>query len=270
MSTERAKGLSTTRRLPVALSVAGSDSGAGAGIQADLLTFSALGVFGTTAITCLTAQNPNGVAAVHAAPASVVRSQIESIVGYFTVRAAKTGMLFDAATVDIVARTFAKNPRIPLVVDPVMVSTSGSVLLQPDAIEVMRRRLFPRANLITPNLDEAAALLGYRATQPSELVRSAVSLAREFCAPVLLKGGHLPGDRLHDVLAFPAGHSREFVSTRIHGVDTHGSGCTLSAAITACLAKGFSITDSVVAARKYLRGGLRRPLTLGRGRFIAH
>lgn len=257
-------------RLPVALSIAGSDSGGGAGIQADLLTFAAHGVFGTTAITCLTAQNPDGVSDIKAAPAASVRAQIAAVCGFFPVRAAKTGMLFEARIVETVASFFEDHARIRLVVDPVMVATSGAVLLRKDAIEALTQRLFPLATVITPNLDEGAVLLGRRPERRAELVEAAVSLAERFGTSVLLKGGHIEGDRLWDVLATTTGRVRVFAGTRIAGVDTHGSGCTLSAAIGANLATGRSLEEAVAAARRYLRRGMMRPLKVGGRCFIAH
>lgn len=256
--------------LPCALTVAGSDSGAGAGIQADLLTFAALGVFGTTAITSLTAQNPRGVSAVHAAPASFVREQIEAVTRFFPLRGAKTGMLFNREIVDSVAKFFRGKPRIKLVVDPVMVSTSGSPLLQPDATAALAERLFPLATVITPNLDEAAVLLGRNPGRGRELARAAADLAARFGTAVLLKGGHLRGGRLDDVLATPDGRVRVYSGSRIDGVDTHGSGCTLSAAIAAHLARGRTLDEAVAAARRYVRRGMRKPLRVAGRNFIAH
>jgi hydroxymethylpyrimidine/phosphomethylpyrimidine kinase len=261
---------SQSSTLPAALSVAGSDSGAGAGAQADLLTFAAHGVFGTTAITCLTAQNPEGVTGVHAATAEFVRHQIEAVLRYFPVRAAKTGMLLDAGIVATVAKVFSEHRRIPLVVDPVMVATSGAVLLRDDAIDAMTRKLFPVGRLITPNLDEGAVLLGRRPENRRELIEAAVTLSERYETSVLLKGGHLRGRRLTDVLACPGEKVRIFEGARIARVDTHGSGCTLSAAITANLALGWDLPTSVAMARRYLRKGMIHPLRVAGRRFIAH
>lgn len=256
--------------LVAALSIAGSDSGAGAGIQADLLTFAAHGVYGTTAITCLTAQNPDGVAGVHAAPARAVAQQIEEVLAYFPVRAAKTGMLLDVSIVTIVAKVFAQHRRLPLVVDPVMVATSGAVLLHKDAIHAMAEHLFPLGRVITPNLDEGAVLLGRRPESPGELIEAAVTLSEQFGTNVLLKGGHLRGRQLTDVLADPKGKFRLYRGNRIAGVDTHGSGCTLSAAITANLALGRDLPEAIARARRYLRRGMTHPLRVAGRRFIAH
>jgi hydroxymethylpyrimidine/phosphomethylpyrimidine kinase len=258
--------------LPVALSIAGSDSGAGAGIQADLLTFAALGVFGTTAITCLTAQNPDSVSAVHAAPAELVADQIRQVLAHYPVKAAKTGMLFDAAIIESVTEALSARPNLPLVVDPVMVASSGAKLLRDDAMRTLREGLLSRATVITPNLDEAELLLGTRPREGSEgMERDAAGLARAFGAAVLLKGGHAKGDRLVDVLVDREGRllaSRE--AARVAGVDTHGSGCTLSAALTAGLAKGLTLADAFAAAHAYLQGGLAAPLVAGARPQIRH
>lgn len=257
--------------LPVALSIAGSDSGGGAGIQADLLTFSANGVFGTTAITCLTAQNPDGVSALEALPASFVREQIEQVHRYFKIRAIKTGMLFNTEIISAVAGFIEANPTLPLVVDPVMVSTSGAVLLHESAISALQLQLLPRASLITPNLDEAAVLLDERPDSVPAMEQAAKKLAGRFGVPVLLKGGHLAGlDEVTDVLALPDGTSSAFTSHRIDFVNTHGSGCTLSSAIAANLAHGWDLTQAVGEALTYLRGGLRQPLYLNGQPFIQH
>lgn len=255
---------------PVALTIAGSDSGGGAGIQADLLTFAALGVFGTTAITCLTAQNPAGVASVHEAPAEFVAQQMRQVTDYFRVRALKTGMLFSEAIVRAVAAFLGERPQIPAVIDPVMVATSGAVLLQPRAITAITESLLPLAAIVTPNLDEVGVLLGHKPADASEATDAARALARKFDVPFLVKGGHLAGDALVDVLARPRGSPRVFRSRRVPGVDTHGSGCTLSAGIAALLARGETLETAVAGARAYLRRGLTHPLTLGGRKFIAH
>jgi hydroxymethylpyrimidine/phosphomethylpyrimidine kinase len=256
--------------LPAALSIAGSDSGAGAGVQADLLTFAAHGVYGTTAITCLTAQNPDGVTSVHAGPPEFVLQQIESVLCYFPVRAAKTGMLLNTEIVAAVAKILTTHRRIPLVIDPVMVATSGAVLLREDAIRAMTEHLFPLGRVITPNLDEGAVLLGRRPESHEELIEAAVTLSERYGTSVLLKGGHLHGRRLTDVLASPGSKVRVYEGTRIAGVDTHGSGCTLSAAIAANLALGRDLPASVERARRYLRQGMTRPLRVAGRNFIAH
>jgi hydroxymethylpyrimidine/phosphomethylpyrimidine kinase len=255
---------------PVALTIAGSDSGGGAGIQADLLTFAAHGVFGTTALTSLTAQSPDGVTAVEALPPVFVAEQILQVCRYFTVRALKTGMLYSAAVIEAVGDFLATHRQIPAVVDPVMVATSGARLLKADAIAALRGKLLHQAALVTPNLDEVEALLGSRPANPAEMIAAGRRLASQHGTPFLLKGGHLTGSELTDVLITPDGSVRSFVSRRVEGVDTHGGGCTLSAAITANLAKGMAVDHAVEAARAYLFRGLDRSLMVSGRRAINH
>ncbi len=260
-----------TSSLPVALTIAGSDSGGGAGIQADVLTFAALGVFGTTAITCLTAQNPNGVSGVHEAPAEMVREQMRQVGDFFAPRAAKTGMLFSRAIIrEVAAFVKERKRKMKTVVDPVMVATSGARLLREDAIEAMLQELVPLAALVTPNLDEAAVMLGQRPSNRGEAIDAADELARRFRVPFLLKGGHMPGEKLFDVLAVPKAAPAVFSSRRIENVDTHGSGCTLSAAIAALLARGATLEEATAGGRAFLRKGLRHPLRVRGKNYIAH
>ncbi len=255
--------------LPSALSIAGSDSGAGAGIQADLLTFAALGVFGTTAITCLTAQNPRGVSGVLPVPPDFVLEQCRQVEAHFHPRALKTGMLLSADIVEAVAR-FIQGSGIPAVVDPVMVATSGATLLAPEAVESVKKRLIPLASLVTPNLDEAAILLGRKALGGGAAEAEAVELAKTYGVPFLLKGGHAEGDDLIDVLAWPEGRTFVLKARRAPGVDTHGSGCTLSAAITAQLALGKGLKDAVEAAHQYLQHGIHKSIEVSGLKVIRH
>jgi len=254
----------------VALTIAGSDSGAGAGIQADLLTFSACGVYGTTALTCLTAQNPDGVTQVSPVDPAFVVEQAEQVRRFYGIHALKTGMLFDAGIIAAVAAFLRDYPAIPAVVDPVMVASSGAKLLEDEAITALREDLLPRANLITPNLDEAAILLQRGLEAEDALPPAAAELANHYGAAVLLKGGHLPGGSLVDVLALPGEEARKIPLQRIDGVDTHGSGCTLSAAIAAFLARGEPLTSAVSRAQAYLNQTLRTGLEVGGRKFIAH
>lgn len=261
----------TSAELPVALTIAGSDSGGGAGVQADLLTFAAHGVFGATAVTCLTAQNPDGVSAIETLPASFVLEQILQVHRCFRIRALKTGMLHSAEIVAAVADFLRAEPRIPAVVDPVMVATSGAGLLGPGALAAVRERLLPGARLVTPNLDEVAVLLGGR--RPADvpaMIEAGRELVRTYGVAFLVKGGHLDGDDLTDVLVTSDGEPLTYASRRIPDVNTHGSGCTLSAAIAANLARGAELADSVGAARDYLRRGMERGLRVGGRRFINH
>ncbi len=254
---------------PSALTVAGSDSGGGAGIQADLLTFANLGVHGLTAIAALTSQNPDGVRFVQAASVRSLKTQLEAVCEFFNPSAAKCGMLFDAPRIRCAARFFASRPNIKLVVDPVCAATSGAPLLKPEALKTLTDILLPKAFLITPNLDEAALLLGVKRIDATSLGKAASALAVKFSTNVLLKGGHLDGKNLLDALADKSGNIiLRRASKRIEGVDTHGSGCTLSAAITAFLAKGKPLKDAVCAAQDYLRRGMLYPVEIGGRKFI--
>ena len=260
------------QNLPVALSIAGSDSGAGAGIQADLLTFAAHGVYGTTAITCLTAQNPDGVSAVLPAPPEIVSEQIHQVSRFYRVNAAKTGMLFDEGLIRAVSTAVAAYPKMLLVVDPVMVASSGARLLKPEAVQALVEHLLPLATVITPNLDEAEILLGRRPKE-TEIGRmaDAAELAKKFRTAVVLKGGHAQGDDLVDLLVDANGRVLATCrAKRLSEVDTHGSGCTLSAAITARLARGEDLTEAFSNAHEYLQGGLKDSIQAGPRRQIGH
>ena len=251
----------------VALTIAGSDSSGGAGLQADLKTFAALGVYGASVVSALTAQNTLGVTGVHTVPASFVTKQLDAVFSDLDVKAVKTGMLANAGIIAAVADALRARPGIPLVVDPVMVATSGDRLLQPDAVEVYRRALFPLATLITPNLPEAAALLGTAvATDLAGAEAQARALLAFGAGAVLVKGGHRAGPEAIDVLAM----SHEVVHVKAPWIDTsntHGTGCTLSAAIAAFLASGRSLVEAVEAAKRYLTGALAaaKSHTLGGG-----
>ncbi|MDQ8202660.1 bifunctional hydroxymethylpyrimidine kinase/phosphomethylpyrimidine kinase [Pelagicoccus sp. SDUM812003] len=259
-----------SRAIPTALSIAGSDSGANAGIQVDLMTFAAHGVYGTTAITCLTAQNPTGITAVHAAPTEIVVSQIEQVLAYYPVAAAKTGMLFNREIIAAVAETVAKRPELKLVVDPVSVATSGHPLLEPDALATLKKELLPLASVITPNLDEAKLLLDRDIETPQAMEQAARELAAAYQAHVLVKGGHLAGDQLIDIVAEPTGKIHRYTQTRIDNIDTHGSGCTLSSATAANLARGLPALLAIEEARFYLRRGMENALKLPEANFINH
>lgn len=263
-------------RTPIALSIAGSDPSGGAGIQADLKTFSALGVYGATVLTLLTAQNTQGVTGIHQVPAGFIRLQAETLAADLEVTAVKTGMLADVATVEAVADILQRYSFGPLVVDPVMVATSGDVLLAPDAIAAVRNRLLPLADLITPNLHEAACLLGEPvATTVEAMEGQARRLVQRGARAALVKGGHMTSDMASglasdmaiDVLV-TAGEVSQHAAPRIETPNTHGTGCTLSAAITAELAKGETRLDAAVArAKEYLSQALDagRALRVGRG-----
>lgn len=263
--------MNPTADMPVALTIAGSDSGGGAGIQADLHTFQANGVFGTTAMTCLTAQNPDGVSAIEPLPPKFVLEQIEQVHRYFTIGAVKTGMLYNREIIEQVSGFLKDNPEIPAVVDPVMVATSGAVLLKENAIKMMELSLFPRARLLTPNLDEAAIFLPEKPDSPESMRHAAAQLATCIGVPVLLKGGHLESTaKVIDILATEQGELHEFEGTRIDNINTHGSGCTLSSAIAANLARRWNLIQAVGEALTYLRGGMRQPILLNGQPFISH
>jgi hydroxymethylpyrimidine/phosphomethylpyrimidine kinase len=255
--------MTSPAKLTAALSIAGSDSGGAAGVQADLLTFAACGVYGTTALTALTAQNHVSVSDVHAVPAEFVRAQILQVLAYYPVTAVKIGMLLKAETIAAVADFITPDFRLPVVVDPVMISSSGAMLLEPSAVQMLTQRLLPKATLLTPNFDEAAVLLGQRPeTTPIAMEHAAIALARQFGVPVLLKGGHFPLDPVLDVLAGPEGVRARLTSPRLHGVETHGGGCVLSAAITAQLARGFGLVESVERGHAFLQRALAAPWLL--------
>ena len=252
-------------RTPIALTIAGSDSSGGAGIQADLKTFSAFAVYGASAITALTAQSTRGVAGVEPVAASFVVAQIEAVLADLDVAAIKTGMLANAAIVEAVARCLRAAPPRPLVVDPVMVATSGDVLLAADTVEAMKCQLIPLASLITPNLPEAARLLGAKAAaDDAEAIGQAKALHALGCGAVLLKGGHGAGAEAVDILCDGAGVER-FVRPRLDTPHTHGTGCTLSAAIAALLAQGVALREAVGRAKAFVWQALEAGRELGVG-----
>ena len=238
------------------LSIAGSDSGGGAGIQADLKTFAALGCYGMTAITALTAQNTVGVQGIHPVPAAFLKAQLQSVVEDIGVDAVKIGMLHAPEIVEVVAWAIDHYRLKNVVLDPVMVATSGDRLIASDTVQVLVRELFPRAALITPNLDEAALLLQQPIVDADGLDGAAGALLAMGAQAVLLKGGHLPGDALVDVLLQPGQPMLRLASTRIPSRNVHGTGCTLSSAIAAHLALGLGLVDAVQAARYFIRAAI--------------
>jgi hydroxymethylpyrimidine/phosphomethylpyrimidine kinase len=249
--------------LPVALTVAGSDSSGGAGIQADLKTFHAHGVFGASVITCITAQNPERVSAVQPVIARVVAAQMDRVFEAFPVAAAKTGMLYDAAIIEAVASGFRRRRFRKLVVDPVMVSTSGTRLLKKDAIAVLQRRLFPQVAVVTPNCDEAAALWGHEIRTLADLRAAARALSERFGVPFLVKGGHLPvGNQVVDILCVGR-VTHEFSAHVVHGIRAHGAGCTFSAAIAANLALGHALPTAVRRAKRFIARAFRNAVRVG-------
>ncbi|MEY4756097.1 MAG: hypothetical protein RJA34_995 [Pseudomonadota bacterium] len=247
---------SRTYRYPRVLSIAGSDSGGGAGIQADLKTMAALGCFGMTAITALTAQNTTGVRSIHGIPCSMLADQIDAVVEDIGVDAVKVGMLHASDTVHTVAGAIERHRLAQVVFDPVMVATSGAVLIDQAAVQVLVREMFPRACLITPNLDEAAHLVGWPLRDEASMEAAAQQLLAMGARAVLLKGGHLEGDTVADLLMTTEGPSLWMRSARIATANTHGTGCTLSSAIAAYLARGLSLQEAVQSARQFVRGAL--------------
>jgi hydroxymethylpyrimidine/phosphomethylpyrimidine kinase len=250
---------------PRVLSIAGSDSGGGAGIQADLKTFSALGCFGMTAITALTAQNTMGVRAIHGVPPEMLRDQIDAVVQDIGVDAVKIGMLHASDIVRTVAQSVDQHHMKNVVFDPVMVATSGAVLINQDAVDVLVREMFPRAALITPNLDEASLLVRRTLASTADMEEAAHTLLGLGARAVLLKGGHLAGDSVQDLLALPSGLRLWMQASRIATPNTHGTGCTLSSAIAAHLALGQSLEQAVQSARDYVRGALLHGSTVRTG-----
>lgn len=242
---------------PRVLSIAGSDSGGGAGIQADLKTFSALGCFGMTAITALTAQNTCGVRAIHAVPPEMLRDQIDAVMEDIGADAVKIGMLHSPEIVLTVAQAIDRYAMKNVVFDPVMVATSGAVLIDNAALDVLVRELFPRATVITPNLDEAALLVGQALITSQDMEQAALALLDKGARAVLIKGGHLPGDTVIDLLMMRGGEKFWMQAPRIHSPNTHGTGCTLSSAMAAHLALGASLVEAVQHARVFVREALQ-------------
>jgi len=252
------------RSIPVALTIAGSDSSSGAGIQADLKTFSAFGVYGLTALTCVVAETPGFVSRIEPVGVEMVREQIDILLRSFPIAAIKTGLLFSGEIVSEVAQTLrahaAKtNALPPLVIDPVMVATSGDLLLRADAIETYERDLFPLATLLTPNLGEAARLLDEPIADLTAMRKAGATLEKKYGVPILLKGGHLAGEEAIDLL-FAGGRVIEFSAPFSRGIATHGTGCTFSAGITAGLAKGLSLEEAVRSAKKFVTGTIAQHL----------
>jgi hydroxymethylpyrimidine/phosphomethylpyrimidine kinase len=248
---------------PVALTIAGSDPSGGAGLQADLKTFHRFGVYGEAVATLITVQNTRGVTRVSTLDADLVAQQIRAVIEDIPPQAAKAGALGSREVVETVARE-AERFAFPLVVDPVMISKHGTHLIDPDAIHALVECLIPRAFLLTPNLDEAAALAGFAVEDRDAMVRAAEKLASLGAVNVLVKGGHLRGDAL-DVLRLASGEIMEYTAPRIETRHTHGSGCTYSAAITAELAKGTVLAEAVARAKSFITEAIRTAPGLGAG-----
>ena len=260
------------RQIPSAMTIAGSDSGGGAGIQADLKTFAALGVYGTSVLTAVTAQNTVAVTAVHEVPTDVIAAQIDAVVTDIGVDAVKTGMLSSSAIIECVAASLEKysgNNRSGapglkrLVVDPVMVAKSGDSLLREDAVGALRDRLLPLAAVVTPNIPEAETLTGRSIVTDDDVRKAAQAIVAMGAASVVIKGGHRDGpatDLYYDGISF-----QEFTAPRIDTVNTHGTGCTFASAVAAGLAKGMDTEDAVGQAKEFVTEAIRRSFTIGQG-----
>jgi len=253
-----------SRGMPTALTIAGSDSGGGAGIQADLKTFAAHGVYGTSAITALTAQNTVGVEGVHVVPDDFVTAQIEAVVSDLGCNAVKTGMLANSTIVEAVAAAVESLELPNLVVDPVMVAKSGDHLLDEEAVHALRWTLLRLARVVTPNIPEAEVLAKMTIASVDDMKEAARRIAMLKPSAVVIKGGHLSGPEVIDIL-LENGEYHQWVGPRIEGPNTHGTGCTFAAAIAAHLAKGAALTDAVPAAKAYVEGAMRNGIPLGKG-----
>jgi hydroxymethylpyrimidine/phosphomethylpyrimidine kinase len=244
------------RVLSPVLSIAGSDNSAGAGIQADLKTMSALGVYGLTAVTCVVAEVPGRVSRIQGMDPAIVVEQVRLLFEAFPVAAVKTGMLYSAeilsAVADILEEMRPQNGNLPLVVDPVMVATSGDRLLQPEAVALYQGRLFPSATLVTPNLDEASALAGGLITSRTQMREAGQELVKAHRTAFLMKGGHLMEESAADLLVEVGGREQWFESPFVRDVSTHGTGCTYSAAIASELAKGRDLQEAVAGAKRFV------------------
>ncbi len=248
------------------LAIAGSDSGGGAGVQADIKTASALRVYAMTAVTAVTAQDTTGVGAIHPIPPDIVAEQIVSCLTDIGADAIRTGMLGSAAIALAVAQTLAQHARgIPLVVDPVMVATSGAVLAENAVVEVMKADLFPRATLITPNIPEAERLCGFELRTPEDLHHAGETLLSLGPQAVLLKGGHGGADSVTDLLFTLDASPRAYIAKRVDTPHTHGTGCTLAAAIACGLGQGMSLGDAIQRAHDFVQAAIRSAPGLGAG-----
>ena len=262
MGKQNSRRSQSAATVPVALTIAGSDTSAVAGIQADLKTFSALGVYGLTAVTCVVAEIPGKVSRVERVSVRMVRDQVEVLAKNFQIGAIKTGLLCSAEIVSAVAKAIRgieslRGRRIPLVIDPVMIASSGDRLLKPAAIDVYEDQLFPLATLITPNLDEAALLIGIKIKDREQMEKATKALASKYRAAILLKGGHLRGDNAIDLL-FHKNKLTEFSARFVRGIATHGTGCTYSAAIAAGLASGLPLEKAIRRAKKFVTKSIVR------------
>ena len=254
--------------VPKAMTIAGSDSGGGAGVQADLKTFAALGVYGASTLTAITAQNTVAVTAVHELPVDLIAAQIDAVVTDIGVDAVKTGMLSSAAIVETVAAAVQRHALTHLVVDPVMIAKSGDALLRPEAVNALRDRLLPLAAVVTPNLPEAETLTGLSITTDADIRRAAEQIVGRGARAVVVKGGHRAGpavDLFYDGVRF-----QEFSAPRVDTRNTHGTGCTFAAALAAGLAQGQDLMAAVAQAKDYVTEAIRHAYPLGQGHGPLH
>jgi len=247
----------------IAVTIAGSDSSGGAGIQADLKTFSALGVYGASVITALTAQNTRGVSAIHAPPTAFLTAQLDALHADFRIGATKIGMLATAGVIETVALALEQHAAVNIVLDPVMIASSGAALLAADAVDALRRHLLPRADVLTPNLPEACVLLNRERIGREDMHEAAAALRALGAGNVLLKGGHLPGGELVDVF-YDGRQFRDFVHPRLD-LEGHGTGCTLASAVAANLVLGHDVPTACERACDYVHGALRSGYRPGLG-----
>ena len=260
--------MTTDRKAPIAMTIAGSDSGGGAGIQADLKTFSALGVYGASTLTAITAQNTVAVTAVHELPTEIIAAQIEAVITDIGVDAVKTGMLSSSAIVETVAREIRRYGIENLVVDPVMVAKSGDPLLRQEAVDSLKTRLAPLAALVTPNVPEAETLTGLKIQTDEDMREAARRIVDMGAGAVVVKGGHREGpatDLFYDGNGFT-----EFSAERFDTVNTHGTGCTFASAAAAGLAQGKTVLDAVAQAKEYVTEAIRNSYPLGKGHGPVH
>jgi hydroxymethylpyrimidine/phosphomethylpyrimidine kinase len=274
MGTQENRRAESAATVPVALTIAGSDSSAGAGVQADLKTFSALGVYGLTAVTCVVAEIPGKISRIEPVSSDLVREQIRILHRNFPIAAAKTGLLHTAEIVQTVARALAdllanSEKRFPLVIDPVIMATSGDRLLEPSAIELYEKELFPLAALLTPNLAEAEKLMGEPIRDLQAMRKAGHKMQKKYGASILLKGGHLTGKDAVDLL-FAGDKISEFSAPFVSGVATHGTGCIYSAAITAGLASSLSLEKAIREAKKFVTASIRHHFQWGHLHALRH
>ncbi|MSQ07226.1 MAG: bifunctional hydroxymethylpyrimidine kinase/phosphomethylpyrimidine kinase [Dehalococcoidia bacterium] len=250
-------------RVPRAMTIAGSDSGGGAGVQADLKTFAALGVYGTSVLTAITAQNTVAVTAVHEVPTDIIAAQIAAVMGDIGADAVKTGMLSSSAIVELVAAELKRHRVRQLVVDPVMVAKSGDSLLRQEAVEALRSQLVPLAAVVTPNIPEAEVLTGLKIASDADMRRAAEKIIGMGARSVVVKGGHREGPATD--LFYDGSRFQEFTAERIPTTNTHGTGCTFASAVAAGLARGLTVLEAVALAKEYVTEAIRRSFPIGQG-----